>query len=903
MASMVEGLIITIQAGIEGFANSLDTAKAHLNDFQKDLKKNKADLQQIGIGITAFGGAVVGALALSLKASAEHEKVFTNLKVAIENTGRTWDSTSVIVDKFAAKLQHMTKYGAVSSSQVLTTLTQMTGDFGLAMNHTKDVMDLATAKNIDLNTASQIYGKALNGNVETLKRYGINIEAATGQQLKNMTATEKSTAAVDLMRKMFGGAAEQEGKGFIALMISLKNAIGDISEIIGDIINNALAPYIASIRDTAEALRDWMAKNENLVKWLTIIIGSLGGLAAAIGPILLLLPQLVAGTKILIGAFGLLAGPAGIITAIIAGLALLYIAWSTNFLGIKDITAKAVDFILASFDYYSAWIKNFINNIANTVDTLFTYTLRAQIAFKKLMGENTEELDAQLIELQKRIAEREKESAKNQGKTWTDYYNQRQSLRKLLTEAEEIQIEKIKQKDINAANEQAAVRIKTASAVREYKTQDMVTEESQRKSLEDAALEGLKKQEQQEFEWTVQREEWRLKDEEEELKSLDKKAKAQEEAAQHVAGRWEESFNRVSNAMAEHIVDSVSKMKSLKDVFTTIFDDIKTTILGTFRQILVDYIQSFLKQMIKQTTEGLSGSGGITDIFGNLFGSIKKMFSGGGGAGGGGIGGILGSAGIGAGIGTAIGAVTGGGTGATIGGTLGGIAGSFIPIPGGKIIGSAIGGLLGGLFRGKGTNVFTATEEQEAYYIIAQMMGITQCPQQNAKAWIQSQWKTAKIGNMTWHYIYWKVWQGFVDRAYKNNNMNDAISWLEQQLQSLNVHAPETLEAATSPVPQDFNTAQYTNGGSVYRGSVDNLLSGLNRLKNLAGEMQGIENLYGQTEYIGGGRAAEIRGEAGMLINELNVTVNGNVDDPAEFARLISEQIAQKVQMMTLVQV
>lgn len=66
------------------------------------------------------------------------------------------------------------------------------------------------------------------------------------------------------------------------------------------------------------------------------------------------------------------------------------------------------------------------------------------------------------------------------------------------------------------------------------------------------------------------------------------------------------------------------------------------------------------------------------------------------------IGGTLGTGLQGASYGQLAGSIVGkGGTGSAIGGAIGAVAGSFLPIPGGQIIGSVVGGLVGGLFDSK----------------------------------------------------------------------------------------------------------------------------------------------------------------------------------------------------------
>lgn len=138
-----------------------------------------------------------------------------------------------------------------------------------------------------------------------------------------------------------------------------------------------------------------------------------------------------------------------------------------------------------------------------------------------------------------------------------------------------------------------------------------------------------------------------------------------------------------------------------------IADKIAGGIVSPFEKILGDTFGTGFAQMLGGVMKGaLSGymTGGTTGgIIGGLKGIVDQtgIFGGAGG----GVSGALGQAGAGAATGTQIAGLSKalGLKTSTTGAQIGGAVGSFVPIPGGEIIGSVIGGLIGGLFKGNRT--------------------------------------------------------------------------------------------------------------------------------------------------------------------------------------------------------
>lgn len=117
------------------------------------------------------------------------------LQQAIENTGHSWGEYSASIEKATSSAA---QFGISDdkATNALQSLTEITGSATSALNLLQVSEDLAAAKHMDLVTASELVGKAYEGNTAMLARYGIVLkQGATGAE------------AVAELQAKFGGQA------------------------------------------------------------------------------------------------------------------------------------------------------------------------------------------------------------------------------------------------------------------------------------------------------------------------------------------------------------------------------------------------------------------------------------------------------------------------------------------------------------------------------------------------------------------------------------------------------------------------------------------------------------------------------------------------------------------------
>jgi hypothetical protein len=201
------------------------------------------------------------------RAQAEASALLGNV---LKTTGANAWTTKEHLEEIAGALQKTTKYGdeTIESMQtVLLGFRNITGkEFDIA---TESVLDMATVMRMDLTSAAQAVGKALDNpaqGLDSLSRQGFKFTDQEKALMKQMQDAGDMAGAqkiiLDELAKTYGGAAKEAGNLAINLKDKLKNAVGDLKEELGRGTSEKLAPWrewlIITAQEAAKA-----AKNTN----------------------------------------------------------------------------------------------------------------------------------------------------------------------------------------------------------------------------------------------------------------------------------------------------------------------------------------------------------------------------------------------------------------------------------------------------------------------------------------------------------------------------------------------------------------------------------------------------------------------------------------------------------------
>lgn len=297
---------------VEKFGNGIK------NNFEQASHASKA----LAIGLAAVGTAVIGAIAISVKAAADAEKQMARVNAVLGTMGKKGLEARAGILK-AADAAVQLGFDDETAAESVTNLFQRTGDLNQAMELNALAMDLARAKNIDLAQATNLVGQVLAGNGKVLKQYGIDInEAAT------------PLAALDELQKKVAGQSTEYAKTFSGQMEVLSVQFGNLKEAIGGIFLPVLTRLIQEFNKWIEMaggvdgimkmLKGTLAQIE---PWFPLIAAGLTGA---------LIPAMIAAGGAVITMLSSFSIAASALLPWIALAVAAYEAYTHNFLGIKD---------------------------------------------------------------------------------------------------------------------------------------------------------------------------------------------------------------------------------------------------------------------------------------------------------------------------------------------------------------------------------------------------------------------------------------------------------------------------------------------------------------------------------------------------------------------------------------
>tara|TARA_R110000765_G_scaffold426596_1_gene542772 strand:- start:1013 stop:2767 length:1755 start_codon:yes stop_codon:yes gene_type:complete len=180
------------------------------------------------------GGIFAMTLGKLAKLAGEQEKAEKKLETAI---GRR--SNALLA--FASQQQEVTRFGDEETISAMSLLGAYTDNEKAIARLTKASMDLAVAKNMDLNSAVDLVGKSVFSTTNALTRYAVTISGAQG-------STTRLSSAISSLNKLYGGQAIADAKTYDGVMDQLGNSLGDLGEDLG-------AGLIPMLKLSAKALQ------------------------------------------------------------------------------------------------------------------------------------------------------------------------------------------------------------------------------------------------------------------------------------------------------------------------------------------------------------------------------------------------------------------------------------------------------------------------------------------------------------------------------------------------------------------------------------------------------------------------------------------------------------------------
>ena len=269
-----------------------------LGNVQRKTREMTGNIQNMGKQMSMAITLPIAALSVTaVKAFDKQAKAIAQVEAGLKSTGNQVGYTSKQLQAMASEMQQTTLFGDEAilkdATAQLLTFTNISGNEFKRTQ--KAALDLATRLDGDLKSASIQLGKALNDpvkNLSALSRSGIQFSNEQKTLINSLAETGQMAEAQRIilaeLEKQYGGSAEAAAAAGSGPMQQLANEFGDLQEQFGEILLEFAVPLVSFFKNVVSAMKEMSPTTKK-------IITVLGLFAAAIGPILYILPQLVAG--------------------------------------------------------------------------------------------------------------------------------------------------------------------------------------------------------------------------------------------------------------------------------------------------------------------------------------------------------------------------------------------------------------------------------------------------------------------------------------------------------------------------------------------------------------------------------------------------------------------------------
>jgi hypothetical protein len=188
------------------------------------------------------------------------QEIGAQLDAVLRSTGNAAGLTAETIGKIATHYQDLTRFedDAIIAGQ--TVLLQFTNIGGKVFPQaTKAMLDLSERMGIDIPDSAKIIGKALEGELGMLTRYGIVFDDATKKAIDGLFEEGKAVEAQNIilreLAERFGGAAQAAGQTFAGQIDRLNITFGNLKERIGMAV-------LPTLQDLADKLLTFVQSDE-----------------------------------------------------------------------------------------------------------------------------------------------------------------------------------------------------------------------------------------------------------------------------------------------------------------------------------------------------------------------------------------------------------------------------------------------------------------------------------------------------------------------------------------------------------------------------------------------------------------------------------------------------------------
>lgn len=318
-----------------------DEASRRLGNVTSRFEESR---KRIGVALSGIGVIGIAVSRSLIRAAEEQQSAIEGAAQAVRNSGGDWQAIGGDVLDLANELQNLTGVADEQILRAFARLVVVTGDVDLAVKALPTVLDAAAASGSGVETVAGTLGRALSGAANTAESLGITFD-------ENASSADRLAIAQGIV----GGTAEK-----MADQTAITSAkFNDLKAAIGNALIPTFFPLLGLLAAGAQGFTDLIESLGPVGDVLGGVIGGLVLFAAVLGPVLIVLPNIISSIKLMQAAWlalnlSFIASPIGlIITAIIAAIVALVIVWKKDLFGIQDKTKQFLDNIVTFWT--AAW--------------------------------------------------------------------------------------------------------------------------------------------------------------------------------------------------------------------------------------------------------------------------------------------------------------------------------------------------------------------------------------------------------------------------------------------------------------------------------------------------------------------------------------------------------------------
>ncbi|MFA5430518.1 MAG: phage tail tape measure protein [Candidatus Omnitrophota bacterium] len=301
MALDAGSVIAKMDLALEGWKKSVETVKKDQQSLAGFALRHKQEIQDLGKAFTIAGGAIVASLGAAVKVTADYgdkindlsqrtgvaTEILSGYKLAADNSGTSIDGLATGF-KFLSQRMVDIQAGGKDSIELFKVLGVEVLNADGTLRDSNDVM---------LDVAERFKGMEDGAGktalaVEVFGRSGMELIPFLNLGRDGLRENyENAERFGTIVSKQAAKAADE----FNDSLGNMKSALSGAGMQLGQVLMPIVQGAIEQITDIVVKVREWADEHPQLFKAITTIVGAVGALMLAAGPLLIALPSLIKG--------------------------------------------------------------------------------------------------------------------------------------------------------------------------------------------------------------------------------------------------------------------------------------------------------------------------------------------------------------------------------------------------------------------------------------------------------------------------------------------------------------------------------------------------------------------------------------------------------------------------------